>query len=70
MKKNLYFVNRAGHRCLGKNLTEKEAAIMRNRFLEDHKYKSPYIRINQDEKGNTWYDVGSWSEHFVWGFMK
>lgn len=70
MKKNLYFVNRFGHRELGTHLTEQEAAKKRNKFLDDHNYKSYYTRMWKDEQGNTWYDVGSHTEFFVWGFMK
>lgn len=69
MKKNLYFVNRFGHRELGNHLTEQEAARMRNKFLDNHNYKSYYTRMWKDEQGNTWYDVGSHTEFFVWGFM-
>ena len=42
---------------------------MRNKFLDDHNYKSYYTRMWNDEHGNTWYDVGSYTEFFVWGFM-
>jgi hypothetical protein len=63
-------VNRFGHRELGNHLTEQEAAKMRNKFLDDHNYKSYYTRMWKDEQGNTWYDVGSHTEFFVWGFMK
>ena len=65
MKKNLYFVNRFGHRELGKRLTEQEAAKMRNKFLDNHNYKSYYTRMWKDEQGNTGYDVGSHTECFV-----
>ena len=70
MKKNLYFINRFGHRELGNHLTEKEANKAINKFLDDHNYKSYYTRMWKDEQGNTWYDVGSHTEFFVWGFMK
>lgn len=35
------------------------------KFLEEHNYKSYYTR-SWEENGEMWFDVGSWSEFFIW----
>lgn len=64
MNGDFYFKRANGEEVLlGKNVTEQQAMILMNDFLEKHNYKSYYTRIWM--KDNTvWYDVGSWNEFF------
>lgn len=45
--------------------TMKEVMTEIRKFLDAHEYKSYYIRTWIDED-KTWFDVGSWSEFFIW----
>lgn len=62
---NFYFERSDGEWVLlGENVNREGAFKIMNKFLDDHNYKSYYIRSWQ--KGNKlWFDVGSWSEFFV-----
>ena len=63
---NVYFENSEGNkRIIGKNIpTRKDAFKCINEFLDDHNYKSYYMRTWYD--GNyTVVDVGSHTEFFL-----
>lgn len=65
-KRNLYFQRSNGeYRLLGENVTEDEARVLRKAFLDEHNFKSYYTRV-WEKDGIKWYDVGSWSEFFLW----
>ena len=49
---------------LGENVTEKQAMILMNNFLAEHNYKSYYTRMYKVDN-RVHYDVGSWSEEFI-----
>ena len=68
-KRNLYFVSNGKRRLLFENVTESECHILRQRFLDEHNFKSYYTRIWENDAG-TWYDVGSHTEFFLWGGVK
>ena len=63
-KGDFYFKRSNGELVLlAENVSEEEAMVKMKEFLDDHNYKSYYIRVCQH--GNEiHYDVGSWSEHF------
>lgn len=70
MKKNLYFQRSNGeYILLLENCLEAEASKKINQFLDEHNFKSYYTRTWNTEDGNKHYDVGSWSEFFIWGFV-
>lgn len=62
----LYFQNSYGdRRVIGNCENSQEVFKQINDFLNAHNYKSHYCRSwVQDDM--TWYDVGSWSEFFIW----
>lgn len=61
----LYFEdNKGDRREIGRPLSTEEVFKIINNFLEEHSYKSYYTRI-WIQNGETYYDVGSWSEFFV-----
>ena len=61
----LYFEdNKGDRREIGRPPSTEEAFKIINNFLEEHNYKSYYTRI-WTQNGETYYDVGSWSEFFV-----
>jgi hypothetical protein len=64
--KNLYF-QRANGTYLRIKSDVKEDEVIReiNEFLERHNFKSYYTRY-WTENGITTYDVGSWTEFFVY----
>jgi hypothetical protein len=65
-KRNLYFQRSNGeYILLLENVTEDEAWTEMRRFMKQHNFKSYYTRSWEIE-GRKWYDVGSWSEFFVW----
>lgn len=65
-KRNLYFQRSNGqHRLLATDVTEKEASKEMQKFMDDHNFKSYYTR-SWEKDGAKWYDVGSWSEFFIW----
>lgn len=67
-KRNFYFQRANGtFLCLGSSLTEQEALRAMHEFMENHDYRSYYTRSWNDENG-TWYDVGSHTEFFLWGW--
>lgn len=67
-KRNLYFIRSNGeYKLLGENVTESQARMLRNKFLDEHNFKSYYTRSWKIDSG-TMYDVGSHTEFFLWGF--
>ena len=62
---SFYFQKADGEMVLlQKNISEQEAMILMQKFLDEHNFKSYYTRGWQD--GNIkWYDVGSHVEFFV-----
>lgn len=67
--KNLYFRDRFGDwRLLNENIPISEVNAKILEFLKEHNFKSYYTRTWYDKDGNAWYDVGSHTEFFVWGF--
>lgn len=66
-RRNFYFQRANGTLVLlVENCTEKEACATMMTFLNERNYKSYYTRIYQTAHGATCYDVGSWSEQFIW----
>lgn len=66
---NLYFRKNGNDRLLKENINEDDARICIKEFLHERDYKSYYTRIwkHTYEHGfEQIYDVGSWSEFFVW----
>lgn len=63
---NLYFINYGKYRLVAENVTEQEAIVIRHKFLEDRDFKCYYVRSWKTKEG-IMYDVGSWSEFFLWG---
>lgn len=62
----LMFQNSRGNRRqIAMCETMKEVMTEIRKFLDAHEYKSYYIRTWIDED-KTWFDVGSWSEFFIW----
>ena len=54
-------------REIGQCSKRKEAFMIINKFLDEHDFKSYYMRTSciKDSDGNyIWIDVGSWSEFF------
>ena len=35
------------------------------KFCEEHNFTIPYWRVQENEDGNLWFDVGSHSEFFI-----
>lgn len=68
--RNLYFINSRGkYKLLRKNVTESQARMIMNQFLDEHNFKSYYTRSWNTNEG-TKYDVGSHTEFFLWGVKK
>lgn len=64
-KINLYFQNHYGElRLINTCATVKEIYKEIYNFLEEHNYKSYYIR-SWYKDGKTWFDVGSHTEFFA-----
>lgn len=69
-KKNFYFQRSNGeYILLQEDCTESQAMMKMKKFLDEHNFKSYYTRIWNNENGNRWYDVGSHTEFFIWGFI-
>lgn len=68
MERNIgdfYFVRSNGERVLlAQNVSQKEAHVVMNKFLDNHNFKSYYTRM-WEKDNELWMDVGSWSEFFV-----
>ncbi len=65
-KRDLYFQNSRGeYRLLMKDVTEDEAWQEMQKFMDEHNFKSYYTR-SWEINGVTTYDVGSWTEFFLW----
>ena len=70
MNHNLYFQRSNGqYILLQEDCTEEQAFAKIHQFLDEHNFKSYYTRTWTTEDGNKHYDVGSWSEFFIWGFI-
>lgn len=62
---DFYFERSNGERVLlAENVNLEAANTVMKQFLDDHKYKSYYTRI-WEEDNELWIDCGSWSEFFV-----
>lgn len=69
-KRNLYFIRSNGeYKLLAENVTNNQALMKINQFLDAHNFKSYYTRTWETTKG-TEFDVGSHTEFFLWGFDK
>ena len=69
-KKNMYFKRKNGtYILLLKDCTEKDGWKAAHEFMTEHNFQAPYIRTWYDPSENKWFDVGSHSEFFVWGFI-
>lgn len=65
-KRDLYFQNSRGeYRLLMRDVTEEEAFKEMRKFMDEHNFKSYYTR-SWEMNGVTTYDVGSWTEFFLW----
>lgn len=63
----LYFQNMYGERrVIGYPENRAEAYRIIREFLDNHHYKSYYTREWADKNGETWVDVGSHTEFFIW----
>lgn len=64
--KDVYFERSNGEFVLLYESCQKtDVPLVIKAFLEKHNYKSYYTRT-WEKNGITWYDVGSWSEFFLW----
>lgn len=64
--KNIYFQRSNGEFVLlEESVTQEDAHLVMKHFMDSHNYKSYYTR-SWEKNGLKWYDVGSWSEFFVW----
>lgn len=68
MRYDLYFENSDGDKRIIARCFKPEDVMDQIRiFLADHNYKPHYTRIWYDQKEHAYYyDVGSWSEFFIW----
>lgn len=65
-KRSLYFQNSRGeYRLLMANVTEEEAWKEMQKFMNEHNFTSYYTR-SWEINGVKTYDVGSWTEFFLW----
>jgi hypothetical protein len=61
----LFFRNSNGQdRLIAEPSNIEEILTEIRKFLEEHNYKSPYMRVIQGDNSIT-FDVGSWSEFFI-----
>ena len=68
-KKNLYFKRSNGeYILLQEGCSEEQVFTKIYQFLDEHNFKSYYTRIWEKDE-NRWYDVGSHTEFFIWGFI-
>lgn len=71
MTKNLYFRRSNGeYILLLESCTTEEAWTAAKEFMSNHKFTYYYVRKWNDSSGNQWWDVGSHTEFFVWGFIE
>lgn len=64
--KNVYFQRSNGEFMLiWENCSQEDVMLIINDFLRRHNYTSYYTRT-WEKSGVKWYDVGSWTEFFVW----
>ena len=64
--KNVYFQRSNGEFVLLEvSVDEHDANLVMKHFMDEHNYKSYYTR-SWEKNGIKWYDVGSWTEFFVW----
>ncbi len=56
-------------RKLASDVKRDVAFRVMHEFLEERNYKSYYTRVWDTDEG-TMFDVGSWSEFFLWGTPK
>ena len=70
--KNFYFRDRFGKwKLLGENVPEEKTWELLYQFLKQYpNFRHYYTRVYKDNNGNTWYDVGSHTEFFIWGFER
>lgn len=69
-KKNLYFITTSGERRLiAENIEQLEVLGVIKSFLDERKYTSYYTR-SWDVESGTMYDVGSYTEFFLWGSVE
>ena len=69
-KRDFYFLPSDGSpRKLGTGVTLAVAVRIKDEFLKEKKYKSYYTRMWDADEGR-YFDVGSWSEFFLWGTPK
>ena len=62
---DFYFKRSNGERILlAENVDQDAAWTVMNQFLDDHKYKSYYVR-SWERDNELWMDVGSHTEFFV-----
>lgn len=62
----LYFVDRYGnYHLIAEDVREELCDGHISKFLLDHNFRSYYTRAWKIEN-TKWFDVGSWSEFFVW----
>jgi len=68
--KNFYFRDRFGKwRLLAENVRQNGVWELISDFLDQHpNFQHYYTRYWSDKDGNIWYDVGSHTEFFIWGF--
>lgn len=68
--RNIYFISSDGEpRLLARNVPLEKAVIIMHEFMSYHNFRSYYTRSWDDECGR-WFDVGSWTEFFLWGDPK
>ena len=66
----LLFQNSRGEeRVIAEPQNREEVIKEINKFLDDHKYKSYYMNVCEDDNGRLRIDVGSWSEFFYIEYM-
>ena len=70
--KNFYFRDSFGKwRLLGENVPEEKTWELLHEFLKKYpNFRHYYTRVYKDKDDNTWYDVGSHTEFFIWGFER
>lgn len=69
-KRDFYFLPSKGSpRKLGTDVTLTIAVKIKDEFLKEKGYKSYYTRMWDTDEGR-YFDVGSWSEFFLWGTPK
>ena len=68
--KNMYFKRSNGeYILLLENCTEEDGGKAAHKFRDDHNFKCHYVRTWMTPDGNKHYDVGSYTEFFIYGFI-